>query len=78
VCPKLQVHGLAINEKVAGVRYRRYAVTPLGSAFLADMEKRIVLNKERQKRAVKEGATNAKADQSSPATPAKDKRAKDK
>lgn len=46
VCPKLQVHGLVVNEKVAGVRYRRYAVTQLGSAFLADMEKRIILGKK--------------------------------
>jgi hypothetical protein len=51
VCPKLQVHGLAVNEKVAGVRYRRYAITPLGSAFLADMEKRLLLEKERAKSA---------------------------
>ncbi len=49
VCPKLQVHGLVVNEKVAGVRYRRYAVTQLGSAFLADMEKRIVLGKKERK-----------------------------
>jgi hypothetical protein len=46
VCPKLQVHGLAVNEKVAGVRYRRYAVTPLGGAFLADMERRSVLTQQ--------------------------------
>lgn len=45
VCPKLQVHGLTVNEKVAGVRYRRYAITPLGSAFLADMERTLLLNK---------------------------------
>lgn len=46
VCPKLQVHGLAVNEKVAGVRYRRYAVTQLGGAFLADMERRLVFAKQ--------------------------------
>lgn len=51
VCPKLQVHGLAVNEKVAGVRYRRYAVTPLGNAFLADMEKRLLLEKKAAKAA---------------------------
>lgn len=45
VCPKLQVHGLTVNEKVAGVRYRRYAITPLGSAFLADMERTLLLKK---------------------------------
>lgn len=48
VCPKLQVHGLAVNEKVAGVRYRRYAVTQLGGAFLADMERRLVLAKQKK------------------------------
>ena len=45
VCPKLQVHGLTVNEKLAGVRYRRYAVTPVGSAFLADMERTLLLKK---------------------------------
>lgn len=45
VCPKLQVHGLTVNEKVVGVRYRRYAITPLGSAFLADMERTLLLKK---------------------------------
>lgn len=48
VCPKLQVHGLVENEKVAGTRYRRYAVTKQGSTFLAEMERRILL-KERPK-----------------------------
>lgn len=48
VCPKLQVHGLAVNEKVAGVQYRRYAVTQLGGAFLADMERRSVLAKQKK------------------------------
>ncbi|CAM4045665.1 DUF4062 domain-containing protein [Bordetella muralis] len=47
VCPKLQVHGLAVSEKVAGVRYRRYTITPLGSAFLADIEKRHLLKKKK-------------------------------
>jgi len=46
VFPKLQVHGLAVNEKVAGVRYRRYALSGLGNAFLADMERRLLLEKE--------------------------------
>lgn len=43
VCPKLQVHGLTENEKVPGVRYRRYGVTKLGNAFLADMERTSLL-----------------------------------
>lgn len=44
VCPKLQVHGLTVNEKVAGARYRRYAITREGSAFLAEMERKLLLN----------------------------------
>lgn len=46
VCPKLQVHGLIVNEKVPGVRYRRSAVSPLGHSFLAEMERRILLAKK--------------------------------
>src|SRR5262249_9693550 len=63
VCPKLQVHGLAVNERVAGVRYRRYAITALGSAFLADMEKRLLLATERTKEvsAHREAATATSA-----------------
>lgn len=49
VCPKLQVHGLVVNEKVAGVRYRRYAVTELGNTLLAEIEKQIVLSKKNEK-----------------------------
>lgn len=43
VCPKLQVHGLVINEKVPSVRYRRSYVSPSGNAFLAQMERVIHL-----------------------------------
>ncbi len=46
ICPKLQVHGLTVNEKVPGARYRRSCVSSLGSAFLADMERRIVLQEK--------------------------------
>lgn len=46
VCPKLQVHGLAVSEKVAGVRYRRYAITREGSAFLAELERKLLLKKD--------------------------------
>lgn len=37
--PKLQIHGLADNEKVPGAQYRRSFVTPKGRAFLARIEK---------------------------------------
>ena len=43
VCPKLQVHGLAVNERVTGAKYRRYAITALGNSLLAEIEKGIVL-----------------------------------
>lgn len=39
VSPKLQIHGLVDNEKIAGVQYRRCYVTPLGLSFLAYIEK---------------------------------------
>ncbi|MBP5085992.1 DUF4062 domain-containing protein [Pseudomonas chlororaphis] len=39
ISPKLQIHGLVDNEKVAGVQYRRCYVTPLGLRFLAYLEK---------------------------------------
>lgn len=39
VCTKLQIHGLVKNEKVAGVQWRMYSVTPLGERFLAFAQK---------------------------------------
>lgn len=46
VCPKLQVHGLMVNEKVAGAQFRRYAITKEGSAFLAEADRNIVLKEK--------------------------------
>lgn len=40
VCPKLQIHGLAQNEKVASVRWRRFSITKKGQDFLAHLEKK--------------------------------------
>lgn len=40
VCPKLMVHGLADNEKVVGVRYRRSFITDKGESFLSQIEER--------------------------------------
>jgi hypothetical protein len=40
VCPKLQIHGLVQNEKVASVRYRRFSITKKGQDFLAYLEKK--------------------------------------
>jgi hypothetical protein len=39
VCPKLQVHGLTINEKVPSARYRRSCVSAAGNMFLAYLER---------------------------------------
>ncbi|WP_145944064.1 hypothetical protein [Fuerstiella marisgermanici] len=39
VLPKIEVHGLATSEKVAGVKFRRKALTPKGHAFLAYIDR---------------------------------------
>ena len=39
LCPRLQTYDLVQNEKVAGVRYRRYAITKKGTQFFAYLEK---------------------------------------
>lgn len=39
LCPKLQTHELVADEKVAGVRYRRYSVTKKGLQFFSFVEK---------------------------------------
>jgi len=39
ICPKLQVHDLVKNEKVVGVRWRRFSVTPRGQAYLAHVDR---------------------------------------
>lgn len=39
VCPKLQIHGLVLNEKVAGVQWRHFAITQKGSELLAHLAK---------------------------------------
>jgi hypothetical protein len=41
LCPRLQTYDIVQNEKVAGVRYRRYAVTKKGTQFFAYVEKRL-------------------------------------
>lgn len=50
ICPKLQVHELVVNEKVAGVQYRRYSFTKKGTALLADFDRRVFKYKERKKK----------------------------
>jgi hypothetical protein len=46
IFPKLQVHGLANNEAVAGARYRRSYLNKAGQQLFAEMEKRMLLSKE--------------------------------
>jgi hypothetical protein len=46
LCPKLQIHGLMLSEKVAGVRWRRFSVTKLGNEFLAYLEKQKLRSKK--------------------------------
>jgi len=43
VAPKLQIHGLVVNEKVASVMWRRFAITQKGTALLAHLQKKSVL-----------------------------------
>lgn len=40
VCPRLQIHGLVANEKVAGKIFRRNFLTTLGVEVLAEIDKR--------------------------------------
>lgn len=46
LCPKLQIHGLVVNEKVSGVRWRRFSVTKRGNDFLAYLEKKKLRKKK--------------------------------
>lgn len=45
ICPRLQIHDLVVNEKVASVKYRRFSLTKLGQQVLAHHEKQKLLNK---------------------------------
>lgn len=49
VSPKLMVHGLMENEKVAGAQYRRSYVTRKGLEFLQEYEKRAIARKNKEK-----------------------------
>ncbi|MFJ5360545.1 hypothetical protein ACIPUG_06255 [Pectobacterium sp. CHL-2024] len=49
ISPMLKIHGLMENEKVTGVRYRRYVATELGTKLLAYVEKaKIKKSKEKK------------------------------
>ena len=43
VAPKLQIHSLVLNEKVANVMWRRFSITQKGTALLAYIEKKMLL-----------------------------------
>jgi hypothetical protein len=45
ICPKLQIHGLVLNEKVASVQWRRFAITQKGTQLLAYIDKQKLLHK---------------------------------
>lgn len=53
VCPKLQIHGLVQNEKVVGVRWRRFSITKQGQEFLAYIERKKILENKDDKGVVK-------------------------
>ncbi|EKO3926134.1 DUF4062 domain-containing protein [Vibrio metschnikovii] len=40
ICPRLQIHDLVVNEKVASVKYRRFALTKKGQDLLAYIERK--------------------------------------
>ncbi|WP_081945785.1 DUF4062 domain-containing protein [Halomonas salina] len=46
VAPKLQIHGLVLNEKVASVMWRRFTITQKGTELLAYLEKKRLLKQE--------------------------------
>lgn len=56
VSPILKIHGLMENEKVTGVRYRRYVTTELGTKLLAYVEKEQI--KKIKKRNSRSPSTN--------------------
>jgi len=45
IAPKLQIHGLVENEKVAGAKYRRVFVSKYGLEVLAEIQRRAVKRK---------------------------------
>ncbi|ELJ5793347.1 MULTISPECIES: DUF4062 domain-containing protein [Enterobacter] len=54
ISPMLKVHGLMENEKVTGVKYRRYVITDKGAKLLAYVEKNKVKRVKEKKEVVEE------------------------
>lgn len=46
LCPRLAVHDLAILEKVTGVAWQRYRLSPQGAALLAFIDRQSLTHKE--------------------------------
>lgn len=46
VAPKLQIHSLVLNEKVASVMWRRFSITQKGTALLAYIDKKRLLSEK--------------------------------
>lgn len=46
LAPKLQIHGLVVNEKVDGAKYRRIATSKSGDQFLSFCAKRVAKTKK--------------------------------
>jgi hypothetical protein len=44
VCPKLQIHGLMVNESVPGVAFRRFSITKKGVELLQYLERNELLS----------------------------------
>ena len=57
-----QAHGLADNEKVVGVRYRRSFLNKAGLALVAEMDKRVIDHKKKGANAPIVGEKARKAD----------------
>ncbi|MBL4571868.1 MAG: DUF4062 domain-containing protein [Gammaproteobacteria bacterium] len=54
ICPKLQIHGLVVNEKVASVQWRRFAITKKGSDFLAYIDRLMIKHQKAKGEIAKE------------------------
>ena len=60
IIPKLQLHGLADTERVAGAMYRRGYLTKKGQDFLSYFERKAVLSKKKEKVTLKSESLSKK------------------
>jgi hypothetical protein len=66
ILPKLQNHGLAENEKVPGVRYRRSYLNKQGQMLLAELDRRRLLAKAKEQTATRTSPTEVETTPSKP------------